>query len=39
LQRLPFSFYDRKAVGWLMARMTGDQATSCGISDAITSCR
>jgi ATP-binding cassette subfamily B protein len=26
LQRLPFSFYDRKAVGWLMARMTGDCA-------------
>lgn len=24
LQRLPFSYYDRKAVGWLMARMTGD---------------
>ena len=24
LQRLPFSFYDRKAVGWLMARMTSD---------------
>ncbi len=24
LQHLPFSFYDRKAVGWLMARMTGD---------------
>jgi ATP-binding cassette subfamily B protein len=24
LQRLPYSFYDRKAVGWLMARMTGD---------------
>ena len=24
LQRLNFSFYDRKAVGWLMARMTSD---------------
>jgi ATP-binding cassette subfamily B protein len=24
LQRLPFSYYDRKAVGWLMARMTSD---------------
>jgi ATP-binding cassette subfamily B protein len=24
LQRLPFAYYDRKAVGWLMARMTGD---------------
>jgi len=24
LQRLPFAFYDRKAVGWLMARMTSD---------------
>lgn len=24
LQQLPFSFYDRKAVGWLMARLTGD---------------
>jgi ATP-binding cassette subfamily B protein len=24
LQRLPFSFYDRKPVGWLMARMTSD---------------
>jgi ATP-binding cassette subfamily B protein len=24
LQRLPFSYYDRRAVGWLMARMTGD---------------
>jgi ATP-binding cassette subfamily B protein len=27
LQRLPFSFYDRKAVGWLMARMTSDCST------------
>jgi len=27
LQDLPFAFYDRKAVGWLMARMTGDCAT------------
>lgn len=27
LQRLSFSFYDRKAVGWLMARLTGDVAT------------
>ncbi len=26
LQRLPFSYYDRKAVGWLMARMTSDCA-------------
>src|SRR5258705_7736378 len=24
LQQLPFSFYDKKAVGWLMARMTSD---------------
>jgi ATP-binding cassette subfamily B protein len=24
LQRLPFSYYDHKAVGWLMARMTSD---------------
>src|SRR5207253_1421020 len=24
LQALPFAFYDRKAVGWLMARLTGD---------------
>ena len=24
LQELPFSFYDRKAVGWLMARLTSD---------------
>lgn len=24
LQDLPFSFYDRKAVGWLMARLTSD---------------
>jgi ATP-binding cassette subfamily B protein len=24
LQRLPFAYYDRKAVGWLMARMTSD---------------
>lgn len=24
LQQLPFSFYDRKAVGWLMARLTSD---------------
>ena len=24
LQVLPFSFYDRKAVGWLMARLTSD---------------
>ncbi len=24
LQRLPFSYYDTKAVGWLMARMTSD---------------
>ena len=24
LQRLPFTYYDRKAVGWLMARMTSD---------------
>src|SRR5215212_7804485 len=24
LQELPFSFYDKKAVGWLMARMTSD---------------
>src|SRR4029077_16840278 len=24
LQRLPFSYYDRKAVGWLMARLTSD---------------
>ena len=24
LQRLPYSYYDRKAVGWLMARMTSD---------------
>ena len=26
LQDLPFSFYDRKAVGWLMARLTSDVA-------------
>src|SRR6185437_2362139 len=26
LQALPFSFYDRKAVGWLMARLTSDVA-------------
>ena len=26
LQELPFSFYDRKAVGWLMARLTSDVA-------------
>lgn len=24
LQHLPFSYFDRKAVGWLMARLTGD---------------
>ncbi len=24
LQRLPFAYYDRKAVGWLVARMTSD---------------
>jgi ATP-binding cassette, subfamily B, bacterial len=24
LQRLPFAYYDRKAVGWLMARLTSD---------------
>ena len=24
LQQLSFSYYDRKAVGWLMARVTGD---------------
>ena len=24
LQRLPFAFYDRKPVGWLMARLTSD---------------
>lgn len=24
LQQLPFAYYDRKAVGWLMARMTSD---------------
>lgn len=24
LQELPFSFYDRRAVGWLMARLTSD---------------
>lgn len=27
LQNLSFSFYDKKAVGWLMARMTGDVST------------
>jgi ATP-binding cassette, subfamily B, bacterial len=27
LQRLPFSFYDRKAVGWLIARLTSDVST------------
>ncbi|HEX8522160.1 MAG TPA: ABC transporter ATP-binding protein [Tepidisphaeraceae bacterium] len=27
LQELPFSFYDRKAVGWLMARLTSDCST------------
>ncbi len=27
LQELPFSFYDRKAVGWLMARLTSDCGT------------
>ena len=27
LQRLPFAYYDRRAVGWLMARMTGDCST------------
>lgn len=26
LQSLPFSYYDRKAVGWLMARLTSDCA-------------
>ncbi len=26
LQELPFSFYDRKAVGWLMARLTSDSS-------------
>jgi ATP-binding cassette subfamily B protein len=26
LQQLPFTYYDRKAVGWLMARMTSDCA-------------
>jgi len=26
LQRLPFAYYDRKAVGWLMARMTSDSS-------------
>ena len=26
LQRLPFAYYDRRAVGWLMARMTSDCA-------------
>jgi ATP-binding cassette subfamily B protein len=24
LQRLPFAYYDRKAVGWIMARLTSD---------------
>lgn len=27
LQQLSFSFYDKRAVGWLMARMTGDVGT------------
>lgn len=27
LQSLSFSFYDKKAVGWLMARLTGDVST------------
>jgi len=27
LQELPFSFYDRKAVGWLMARLTSDTSS------------
>ena len=27
LQDLPFSFYDRKAVGWLMARLTSDTSS------------
>jgi ATP-binding cassette, subfamily B, bacterial len=27
LQRLSFSFFDRKAVGWLMARLTSDVST------------
>jgi len=27
LQDLSFSFYDKKAVGWLMARLTGDVST------------
>ncbi len=27
LQELPFSFYDKKAVGWLMARMTSDTSS------------
>jgi ATP-binding cassette subfamily B protein len=27
LQHLSFSFYDKKAVGWLMARLTGDVST------------
>lgn len=27
LQELSFSFYDKRAVGWLMARMTGDVGT------------
>ncbi len=32
LQRLSFSFYDRKAVGWLMARMTSDVGRISGLA-------
>ncbi len=40
LQELSFSFYDQKAVGWLMARMTSDvkrlgQVISWGIVDSV----
>ncbi len=32
LQRLSFSFYDKKAVGWLMARMTSDIGRIAGLA-------
>ena len=32
LQRLSFSFYDQKAVGWLMARMTSDVGRIAGLT-------
>ena len=32
LQRLSFAFYDQKAVGWLMARMTSDVGRIAGLA-------